>query len=57
MHIGQGPLGPSWLARMIALRDGMGPFRLAYLETLLRAADMRASQKESTSPQKQGGDL
>jgi CRISPR-associated endonuclease/helicase Cas3 len=37
--------GPSWLARMIALRDRFGPFRLAYLETLLRAADARASAR------------
>lgn len=43
MRMGEGPHGPSWLARMIALRDRLGPFRLAYLETLLRAADMRAS--------------
>ena len=37
--------GPSWLARMVALRDSpeFGPFRLAYLETLLRAADWRGS--------------
>ncbi|MBN2508120.1 MAG: CRISPR-associated endonuclease Cas3'' [Verrucomicrobia bacterium] len=35
--------GPSWLARMIALRARFGPFRLAFLETLLRAADARAS--------------
>ncbi len=38
---------PSWLARMIALRDETGPFALAYLETLLRAADMRASAAEA----------
>lgn len=38
---------PSWLARMIALRDELGPFALAYLETILRAADMRASAKEA----------
>jgi CRISPR-associated endonuclease/helicase Cas3 len=38
---------PSWLARMIALRDTLGPFILAYLETLLRAADMRASAAEA----------
>ena len=34
---------PSWLERMIRLRDIHGPFRLAYLEALLRAADWRAS--------------
>ena len=39
---------PSWLARVLALRDdpNLGPFRLAYLEALLRVADMRASMKE-----------
>lgn len=34
---------PSWAERMIALRDSLGPFRLAYLEATLRAADRRAS--------------
>jgi len=43
MRMGEGPHGPSWLARGIALRDRLGPFRLAFLETLLRAADARAS--------------
>lgn len=35
----------SWLERSLALRDdpGTGPFRLAYLETLVRAADWSAS--------------
>jgi hypothetical protein len=37
----------SWLSRMLALRDRFGPFKLAYLESLLRAADMRASAQES----------
>jgi len=37
---------PSWTERMIRLRDRLGPFRLAYLEALLRAADWRASQPE-----------
>lgn len=43
MRMGEGKHGLSWLARAIALRDRLGPFRLAYLETLLRAADARAS--------------
>ena len=36
---------PSWTERMLALRDAqdIGPLRLAYWETLLRAADERAS--------------
>ena len=39
---------PSWLSAAVDLRDekGLGPFRLAYLESLLRAADVRASAKE-----------
>ncbi|HEX9302755.1 MAG TPA: hypothetical protein VF959_10435 [Casimicrobiaceae bacterium] len=27
-------------------REGLGPFRLTYLEALLRAADWRASREE-----------
>lgn len=46
MHLGDGPLGPSWLARALALREAHGPFKLAFLETLFRAADGRASAKE-----------
>lgn len=34
---------PSWTERALRLRSKFGPFRLAYLEALLRAADMRAS--------------
>lgn len=45
MRMGESELGPSWLARTIAQRDKLGPFRLAFLETLLRAADARASAK------------
>ena len=36
----------SWLTRMLALRDALGPFQLAFLETVFRAADMLASQAE-----------
>lgn len=39
----------SWSNMSIRLRDriDMGPFRLAYLETMLRIADWRASKKEA----------
>jgi CRISPR-associated endonuclease/helicase Cas3 len=50
MQMGDGPRGPSWLARMIALRDRLGPFRLALLETILRVADARASAAEASKP-------
>lgn len=36
----------SWLDRTTALLDWLGPFRLACLEALVRAADMRASRDE-----------
>jgi CRISPR-associated endonuclease/helicase Cas3 len=37
----------SWTARALKLLADLGPFKLAYLETLLRAADVRASRKEA----------
>jgi CRISPR-associated endonuclease/helicase Cas3 len=45
MDLGDGPRGPSWTARVLALRDrpDLGIFRLAFLEALLKAADERAS--------------
>ncbi len=48
MQMGEGQHGPSWLSRTVALRDRLGPFRLAFLETLLRAADARASRETTT---------
>jgi len=50
MIMGEGKHGQSWLARTVALRDrtDLGPFRLAFLETLLRAADARASRETTT---------
>jgi len=44
MQMGEG----SWLDRMLKLRDDMkrGPFRLAFLEALLRIADWKASSME-----------
>ena len=44
MDLGEGESGPSWLARVVAIRDEFGPFRLSYLETLLRVADWRGSK-------------
>ena len=37
----------SWTARALKLLAEIGPFKLAYLEALLRAADVRASKKEA----------
>jgi CRISPR-associated endonuclease/helicase Cas3 len=47
MNLGQNGDTPSWIARMLALRDstGLGIFRLAWLETILRAADGEGSRK------------
>ena len=46
MQLGEGPLGASWSARCQALLKEYGPFRLAFLESLLRIADWRASKAE-----------
>ena len=43
MNLGDSDSGPSWLARSLSVRDKYGPFRLAFLETLLRVADWRGS--------------
>lgn len=47
MELGEDEItGPSWLSRMLCLRDDpvYGPFRLAFLEALMRIADWRASR-------------
>ena len=46
MQLGEGCLGPSWSTRCQALLKQYGPFRLAFLEALLRIADWRASKAE-----------
>lgn len=47
---------PSWGERMNRLRDTLGPFRLAYLEAIVRAADMRASgEAERREAERQKG--
>lgn len=40
--------GPSsWTAQALTLLAELGPFKLTYLEAILRAADVRASKKEA----------
>ncbi len=46
MEIGIGEQGPSWTERTLKLLDQYGPFQLAWLETLVRLADWRASALE-----------
>ena len=46
MEIGLGEQGPSWAERSLGLLEAHGPFRLAWLETLVRLADWRASRAE-----------
>lgn len=50
MEIGEGEQGPSWTERTLRLLDEHGPFRLAWLESLVRLADWRASAEEQKSP-------
>lgn len=50
MEIGFGAQGPSWGERTLRLLDEFGPFRLAWLETLVRLADWRASAAEQLEP-------
>jgi CRISPR-associated endonuclease/helicase Cas3 len=47
MRLGETNGIPSWTARVLSLRDAadLGPFRLAWLETLLRAADAEGSKQ------------
>ena len=47
MEIGEHPVtGASWTERTNGLLAKLGPFRLAWLEAILRIADWRASEKE-----------
>jgi len=46
--VGRGPNNePSWTERVMELLDEYGPFKLAYLEALIRRADWFASEKEN----------
>lgn len=42
--------GASWRERCLGLFNRFGPAGLAYLESLLRAADVRASRRETSDP-------
>jgi CRISPR-associated endonuclease/helicase Cas3 len=46
MELGDGEQGPSWMSRTLKLLEQHGPFQLAWLETLVRLADWRASAAE-----------
>ena len=45
MQLGEQNGQASWLARTVGLLEIYGPFRLAYMESLVRIADWRGSQK------------
>src|SRR5205807_2144871 len=47
MELGGGGEARSWADRMLNLLEDHGPFRLAYLEALVRVADWRASARHS----------
>lgn len=55
MELGGGGDGPSWADRMLRLLDELGPFRLAWLEMLVRVADWRASARRSKKLGEQHG--
>ena len=47
MELGETDKGASWLSRTLRLRDSqdVGPFRLAFLEAILRCSDWRGSKE------------
>jgi CRISPR-associated endonuclease/helicase Cas3 len=49
MRMGEGGGGSSWISRTKRLLEALGPFRLAFLEALLRVADWRVSMLEGES--------
>ncbi len=49
MDLGGGGEGPSWSDRIQRLIEEHGPFRLAYVETLVRVADWRASRRRAAA--------
>lgn len=49
MEVGEGEQGPSWTARTQKLLAQYGPFRLAWLESLVRVSDWRATRMEQSN--------
>lgn len=49
MELGVGSAGPSWAERTLALLNLLGPFRLAYYETLVRIADWRGTERRQAT--------
>ena len=47
MGLGDSEHGQSWTAQAISLLDEHGPFKLAFLETLIRIADWRGSARHA----------
>ena len=47
MGLGDGEHGESWVAQAIALLEEHGPFKLAFLETLIRIGDWRGSARHA----------
>jgi len=47
MGLGEGKHGESWTAQAIALLEEHGPFKLAFLETLIRIADWRGTNRHA----------
>lgn len=55
MRLGEGAQGPSWTTRTQRLLKQHGPFRLAWLESLVRIADWRASRAEQEHAEQEAG--
>ena len=55
MQLGEGLQGPSWTTRTQRLLKQHGPFHLAWMESLVRIADWRASRAEQSVAAQEAG--